>query len=41
MGKNSYLEWAGFNVIHKFGDFEEEAFNDNSELSNDTISTSV
>ena len=31
MGKNSYLEWAGFNVIHKFGCFEEEAFNDNSE----------
>lgn len=28
---DSYLEWAGFNVIHKFGCFEEEAFNDNSE----------
>lgn len=28
---DSYLEWAGFNVIHKFGSFEEEAFNDNSE----------
>ncbi len=28
---DSYLERAGFNVIHKFGDFEEEAFNDNSE----------
>jgi len=28
---NSYLECAGFNIIHKFGDFEEEAFNDNSE----------
>jgi ubiquinone/menaquinone biosynthesis C-methylase UbiE len=28
---NSYLEWAGFNIIHKFGGFEEEAFTDNSE----------
>lgn len=28
---DSYLEWAGFNVIHKFGGFEEEAFTDNSE----------
>ncbi|MDU1890291.1 MAG: class I SAM-dependent methyltransferase [Dysgonomonas sp.] len=28
---DSYLECAGFNIIHKFGDFEEEAFNDNSE----------
>jgi 2-polyprenyl-3-methyl-5-hydroxy-6-metoxy-1,4-benzoquinol methylase len=28
---DSYLERAGFNVIHKFGSFEEEAFNDNSE----------
>ncbi len=28
---DSYLEWAGFNVTHKFGSFEEEAFNDNSE----------
>lgn len=28
---DSYLEWAGFNVIHKFGSFEEEAFSDNSE----------
>lgn len=28
---DSYLERAGFRVIHKFGDFEEEAFNDNSE----------
>jgi SAM-dependent methyltransferase len=28
---DSYLEWAGFNVIHKFGGFEEETFNDNSE----------
>lgn len=28
---DSYLEWIGFNIIHKFGDFEEEAFNDNSE----------
>lgn len=28
---DSYLEWAGFNIIHKFGSFEEEAFNDKSE----------
>lgn len=28
---DSYLEWAGFNVIHKFGGFEEEVFSDNSE----------
>ena len=28
---DSYLEWIGFNIIHKFGGFEEEAFNDNSE----------
>ena len=28
---NSYLEWNGFNILHKFGSFEEEAFNDNSE----------
>ena len=28
---DSYLEWTGFNIIHKFGDFEEKAFNNNSE----------
>lgn len=28
---NFYLEWAGFNIIHKFGSFEEEAFSDKSE----------
>lgn len=28
---DSYLEWAGFNVIHKFGSFEEEVFSDYSE----------
>ena len=28
---DSYLEWNGFNINHKFGSFEEEAFNDNSE----------
>lgn len=28
---DSYLEWNGFNIIHKFGCFEEEVFNDNSE----------
>lgn len=26
-----YLERAGFDVVHKFGSFEEEAFNDDSE----------
>ena len=28
---DSYLEWAGFDVIRKFGSFAEEAFTDNSE----------
>ena len=28
---NSYLEWSRFNILHKFGNFEEEVFNDNSE----------
>ena len=28
---DSYLEWNGFNIIHKFGGFEEEAFNDGSD----------
>ena len=28
---DSYLESNGFNIIHKFGGFEEEAFNDHSE----------
>lgn len=28
---DSYLEWNGFNILHKFGGFENEAFNDNSE----------
>ncbi len=28
---DAYLEWAGFHIIHKFGGFEEEAFDDNSE----------
>ncbi len=28
---DSYLEWNGFDIIHKFGSFEEEIFNDNSE----------
>lgn len=27
---DAYLEWNGFNITHKFGGFEEEAFNDNS-----------
>ena len=28
---DTYLEWNGFSIIHKYGGFEEEAFNDNSE----------
>lgn len=28
---DSYLERAGFNIIHKFGGFEEESFDDKSE----------
>ncbi len=28
---DAYLEWNGFNIIHKYGGFEEEAFSDNSE----------
>jgi len=28
---DSYLEQNGFNIMHKFGGFEEEPFNDNSE----------
>ena len=28
---DSYLEWNGFNIINKFGSFEEETFSDNSE----------
>lgn len=28
---DSYLERAGFNIIHKFGSFEEETFDDDSE----------
>ena len=28
---DAYLEWSGFNIIHKFGGFEEEVFKDNSE----------
>jgi hypothetical protein len=28
---NSYLEWNCFIIIHKFGAFEEKAFNDNLE----------
>ena len=27
---DSYLEWNGFKIIHKYGGFEEEAFNDES-----------
>lgn len=28
---NTYLEWNGFEILHKFGSFEEEAFCDYSE----------
>ena len=28
---DTYIKWNGFNVIHKFGSFEEEAFDDHSE----------
>ena len=28
---DTYLEWNGFKIIHKFGSFEEEAFYDSSE----------
>lgn len=28
---DAYLEWNGFKIIHKYGGFEEEAFNDDSE----------
>ncbi len=28
---DAYLKWNGFKIIHKFGGFEEEAFNDKSE----------
>jgi ubiquinone/menaquinone biosynthesis C-methylase UbiE len=28
---DSYLKWCDFNIIHKYGGFEEEVFNDNSE----------
>lgn len=28
---DSYLKWAGFNIIHKFGNFEGEVFNNDSE----------
>lgn len=27
---DSYLEWNGFHIIHKYGGFEEEVFDDNS-----------
>lgn len=28
---DAYLEWSGFTIIHKYGGFEEEAFDDHSE----------
>ena len=28
---DSYLKWSGFKIMHKFGSFEEDVFNDNSE----------
>lgn len=30
-GLNSYLEQAEFDIVHKFGGFEEETFSDDSE----------
>lgn len=28
---DAYLKWNGFNILHKFGSFEEETFNDESD----------
>ena len=28
---DTYLKWLGFTIVHKFGNFEEENFNDKSE----------
>jgi len=28
---DSYLQWAGSEIVHKFGSFEEEVFNESSE----------
>lgn len=28
---DSYIKWVGFDIIHKFGSFEEEEFEDCSE----------
>ena len=28
---NAYLKWMGFNIIHKFGGFDEQPFNNDSE----------
>jgi ubiquinone/menaquinone biosynthesis C-methylase UbiE len=28
---DTYLKWSGFTIVHKFGNFEEEEFNDTSE----------
>lgn len=28
---DSYLAWNGFDIVHTFGSFEEEAFHDDSE----------
>ncbi|MEL7118390.1 MAG: class I SAM-dependent methyltransferase [Bacteroidota bacterium] len=28
---DAYLKWSGFKIIHKFGSFEEEVFNDDSD----------
>ena len=37
---DSYLEWNGFRIIHKFGNFDEKAFNDNSEKTDICLSIS-
>lgn len=28
---DTYLKWSGFNILHKFGSFDEDKFEDNSE----------
>lgn len=28
---DTYLKWSGFTILHKFGNFDEEKFNDKSE----------
>ena len=28
---DTYLKWLGFRIIHKFGNFDEDVFNDKSD----------